>query len=123
MQGLTRRTQTPCLSGNSLARWPEGQRRAKQPPRLLSQEMEADVVSVLHICPMANREFREPRYVTSAGLKQEFPGKGTLEIWKELMPDAKFLSISVEELLDTIRRQVRSFDPDWVSYLEYRYGW
>ncbi len=89
----------------------------------LGREMEADVVSVLHICPMANGEFREARNVTSPGLKQEFGSKGTLEIWKELMPDDKFVSISVEELLDTIRRQVQSFDSDWVSYLECRYGW
>ena len=89
----------------------------------IGQEMEADVVSVLHICPMANGEFREARNVTSPGLKREFPGKGTLDIWKELVPHDKFLSISVEELLDTISRQGRSLDSDWVSYLEARYGW
>ena len=89
----------------------------------LGQEMAADVVSVLHICPMANGEFREPKHVTSPGLKQEFPGKGTLEIWNELVPDDKFISISVEELLDTISRHGQSIDSDWVSYLESRYGW
>ena len=89
----------------------------------LGQEREADVVSVLHICPMANGEFREARNVTSPGLKREFPGKGTLEIWTELVPDDKFLSISVEELLDTIRRQGANLDADWVSYLESRYSW
>ena len=83
----------------------------------LGREMEADVVSVLHICPMANGEFREAKYVTSPGLQRQFPGKETLEIWKELVPDDKFLSISVEELLNTISRHGRSLDSDWVSYL------
>ena len=89
----------------------------------LGREMEADVVSVLHICPMANGEFREAKYVTSPGLQRQFPGKETLEIWKELVPDDKFLSISVEELLNTISRHGRSLDSDWVSYLECRYHW
>ena len=89
----------------------------------MGREMEADVVSVLHICPMANGEFREAKHVTSPGLKREFPGKGTLEIWQELVADDKFISISVEELRDTISRHVRTFDSDWVGYLERRYGW
>lgn len=89
----------------------------------LGREMEADVVSVLHICPIANGEFRDAKYVTSPGLKQQFPGKGTLEIWKELVPDDKFLSISVEECLSTISSHRGSFDADWVSYLESRYRW
>ena len=89
----------------------------------LGREMEADLVSVLHVCPMANGEFREPRHVTSPGLKQEFPGKGTLEIWNELVPDDKFLSISVENLLDTISTNKGRLDSDWVNYLECRYDW
>jgi len=89
----------------------------------LGREMEADIVSVLHICPMANGEFREAKNVTSPGLKQEFPGKGTLDIWKELVPNDKFLSISVEELLGTIGRRGPSLDSDWVDYLERRYNW
>jgi len=40
----------------------------------LSREMDADVVSVLHICPKANREFRDR--VTSPHLANIFPNRG-----------------------------------------------
>jgi len=84
------------------------------------REMEAAIVSVLHICPKANREFRER--ITSPKLEQMFPNKGVLEIWKELVPEGKFMSISVEDLLNTIER-VTVDDQGWVDYLRTRYGW
>lgn len=87
----------------------------------LSREMDADVVSVLHICPKANREFRDR--VTSPYLANTFPGKGTLEIWKELVPQNKFKSISVEDLLNTILRRTKTDDWEWADYLKVRYGW
>jgi len=86
----------------------------------LSREMDADAVSVLHICPEANKEFRER--ITSPKLEQMFPNKGVLEIWKELVPEGKFMSISVEDLLNTIER-VTVDDQGWVDYLRTRYGW
>jgi hypothetical protein len=85
------------------------------------REMDADVVSVLHICPESNTEFREN--ITSESLKKMFPGKGVLEIWKELVPEGKFKSISVEDLLDTSVRLIRADDPEWADYLMIRYGW
>ncbi len=87
----------------------------------LSREMDADVVSVLHICPEANREFRDR--VTSPYLANTFPGKGTLEIWKELVPQNKSKSISVEDLLNTILRRTKTDDWEWADYLKVRYGW
>ncbi len=84
------------------------------------REMEADVVSLLHICPEANKEFRER--VTSPKLEQVFSNKGVLEIWGELVPEGKFMSISVEDLLYTIER-VAVNDQRWVDYLKARYGW
>lgn len=84
------------------------------------KEMDADIVSVLHICPEANYEFR--KNVASDYLKGESPEKGVLEIWKELVPEDKFLSVSVEELLNTI--QDTSMDErEWLDYLKTRYGW
>lgn len=85
------------------------------------REMESDVVTVLHICPAANRDFSER--VTSPYLKREFPGKGTIEIWKDLVPDDKFLSLSVEDFFDTIVERVENDDPEWTDYLKTRYGW
>ena len=84
------------------------------------KEMDADIVSVLHICPEANVEFR--KNVAPDYLKKIYPGKDVLEIWKELVPEDKFLSISVEELLNTI--QDTSMDErEWLDYLKTRYGW
>jgi len=85
------------------------------------REMEADVVSVLHICPEANKEFRER--VTSPKLEQVFPNKGALEIWEELVPEGKFMSISIEDLLHTIRQHAGTADEGWTNYLSTRYAW
>ena len=87
----------------------------------VGREMDAEVVSVLHICPEANREFRER--VTSPYLEQIFPNRGTLEIWKQLVPEDKFRSISVEDLLDTIVKRAGAYDREWADYLRTRYGW
>jgi hypothetical protein len=97
--------------------------------QLLAQTMEADkdremgagVVSVLHICPEANIEFR--KNVTSGYLSEKFPGKDVLDVWRGLVPDDRFMSISVEKLLDTILRNIKVNDPDWAKYLEIRYRW
>ena len=87
----------------------------------IGREMDADVVSVLHICPKANREFRDR--VTSPYLENAFPGKVTLEIWEELVTQNTFMSISVEELLDTLVYKTRIEDREWINYLNMRYGW
>ena len=95
--------------------------------QLLAQEMEAhkemdaDRVSVLHVCPETNHEFR--KNVTSGYLKRKFPGKEVLQIWRKLMPQNKFMSISVEDLLNTIVRQAGTDNREWVDYLKTRYGW
>lgn len=100
--------------------------------QLLAQEMEpvrelqADVVTVLHVTPEANREFRE--FVPSPSLKNthlkdKFPNKGVLDIWEELVPAEKFMSLSTESLLGVLVREAQSTHPAWVAYLEQRYGW
>lgn len=95
--------------------------------QLLAQEMEAkgelnaNVVSILHVCPEANQEFRNR--VTSPYLSNLFPDKGTIEIWEGLVPKDKFRSISVEDLRDTIIKRAASGYEDWTDYLNIRYGW
>jgi len=86
----------------------------------LSREMDADVVSVLYVCPKANHEF--VKNVTSGYLKRKFPRKDVLEIWAELVPQSKFMSISVEDLLDTLIRWAKADGWEWVDYLRTRYG-
>ena len=86
----------------------------------LGHEMDCDVVTVLQIRPEANSEFRER--VTSPHLKATYPSTGTLEIWKRLAPANKFLSISVERLLETIGQSTTG-DLAWTDYLTTRYSW
>ena len=87
----------------------------------LAREMEADEVSVLLICPSANREFRDG--VTSQYLRDRFPRKGVLEIWQSLVPGSRFKSISTEALVELLARAGNSFDPAWTRYLRDRYEW
>ena len=82
--------------------------------------MEADIVTVLYVCPQANTEFRER--VTSPYLAGIFPDKGALEIWKKLVSQDKFISVSMEDLLDTITHQAQGVNRDWADYLQERYG-
>lgn len=92
----------------------------------LGKELQADVVTVMHVTPEANQEFRE--FVPSPSLKNtymkdRFPNKGTLDIWKELVPAEKFMSLSTEALLELLVREAPSTHAAWVAYLEQRYGW
>ena len=86
----------------------------------MGREMDCDVVTVLHISPEANHEFRDR--VTSPYLKDSYPNTGTMDIWKHLAPAEKFLSISVEVLLETITN-ARMGNPVWKNYLATRYSW
>ncbi|MGI8423063.1 MAG: PGN_0703 family putative restriction endonuclease, partial [Chloroflexota bacterium] len=95
--------------------------------QLLAQEMEqarelgADIVSVLHVSPEANREFQA--FNPSPHLRERFPGKGALEAWRALVPADRFVSLSVESLRAAIGQEARSISPEWVTYLDLRYGW
>jgi len=94
--------------------------------QLLVQEMEyhheidADIVTVLHVSPIANREFREG--VTSTYLGNQFPGQGVMDIWKKLVDPSKFISVSIEDMLGFIGKSGSVADKDWVSYLQERYS-
>jgi len=85
------------------------------------KEMDAEKVSVLHISPETNEEFR--KNVAPDYLKSKFPRKDVIEIWKELVPEEKFISISVEDLLGNILRNVGDDNKEWIDYLKTRYDW
>jgi len=93
--------------------------------QLLAQEMEvnhemgADIVTVLHISPMANREFR--RNITSPYLADLFPKAEVMDIWKQLVANEKFQSISVKNILSLIVKNKDFADRNWVEYLHTRY--
>lgn len=94
--------------------------------QLLAQEMElnhemgADIVSVLHISPQVNREFRD--IINSPGLANRFLNKGVMEVWRGLVSEDKFMSISVEDVLNGIVH-AGAGEQDWIAYLVKRYGW
>ena len=93
--------------------------------QLLAQEMEAnhemgaDLVTVLHIHPIANKEFTER--VTSGYLSERFPGQSVMSIWRQLVDQTRFTTISVEYLLELIGKARLLANPAWVDYLQTRY--
>jgi hypothetical protein len=86
-----------------------------------NKEMDADVVSVLYISPAENTELREG--VTSPYLRKTYPKEDVFEIWKGLVPEDRFTSISTENLLSTITESCSNTYTNWVDYLNTRYGW
>lgn len=93
--------------------------------QLLAQEMEchhemgADIVTVLHVSPTANGEFREG--VTSEYLRNQYPGQSVMNIWKKLVEPGRFMSISVEDMLNLIDHSRSVANDEWVTYLKDRY--
>jgi hypothetical protein len=84
-----------------------------------ARELEADIVSLLHIAPAANRDFRR---VTSPGLRAL--GESATQIWSRLVrPPGRFLSVSTEALFGGFA--VRDFPPltRWWDYVSTRYRW
>ena len=83
------------------------------------REMEADVVSVLHVSPQANLEFA--RRFTSPSLAQY--GRTVTEAWTRVDCPEKFLAISSETLLTNVELAVRANHAEWAKWLLLRYGW
>ena len=84
-----------------------------------AKEQGADTVSVLHIAPERNLDFRK---VTSPALRSL--GASATDVWKRLVrtPD-RFRSVSTEELFG--RFPVEEFPElaGWWSYINERYSW
>jgi hypothetical protein len=84
-----------------------------------ARELGADVVSLLHIAPAANRDFRR---VTSPGLREL--GVSATDVWGKLVASrGRFLSVRTEALFG--RFPVRDFPglKDWWEYISGRYRW
>lgn len=82
-----------------------------------AHELDADIVSLLHICPAHNTDFRK---VTSPNLHRL--GDSATEVWKKLLvqPD-RFLSVSVEEVFGTLTAERVPAMADWLEYSKIRY--
>jgi hypothetical protein len=84
-----------------------------------AHELGADVVSVLHIAPAHNADFRK---VTSPELGEL--GTSATSIWKRLVKnEGRFISISVEELFGYLSETQLPRMKSWVEYVHARYQW
>jgi hypothetical protein len=91
--------------------------------QLLATAMErakehADIVSVLHIAPRANKDLVDR--ITSPGLAKAFPGRNIHEIQQVLVANDRFRGFYMEDLLPIMARH--SPDQHWAQYMGVRYG-
>ena len=84
-----------------------------------AREMDADIVSLLHIAPAHNLDFKK---VTSPALNHL--GNSPTEIWHKLVREEdRFKSVSTEEMFGSLSN-MQSFElKDWSNYIQYRYRW
>ena len=95
--------------------------------QLLAHEMEkahelgAKVVSLLHIAPAHNEDFRR---ITSPGLKCLHLGESATDVWKKLVlsPD-RFTSVSTENLFGQFPVEKFPELATWGKYIAARYPW
>lgn len=84
-----------------------------------AHEMGADVVSLLHIAPAHNRDFRG---VTSPELGKL--GKSVTSIWKKLVKtEGRFIGVNTEQLFGNLSAEQLPEIKTWVEYIYTRYSW
>jgi hypothetical protein len=84
-----------------------------------AHEMGADAVSVLHIAPAHNRDFRK---VTSPDLEKL--GETATSVWKKLVKtEGRFISISAEKLFGSLSDAELPKMKSWIEYVQARYQW
>jgi hypothetical protein len=84
-----------------------------------AHELNADIVSVLHIAPAHNFEFRK---VTSPELEK--PGESAVDVWKKLNKDeGRFISASTEQLFGNLYSEPVPEIKSWLDYIYSRYTW
>jgi hypothetical protein len=93
--------------------------------QLLAHEMEtaktpeADIVSLLHIAPSHNTDFRK---VTSPALKTV--GDTATGVWKRLVKTpGRFQSVETERLFSPLLANPLAELKNWAEYLKQRYPW
>jgi hypothetical protein len=84
-----------------------------------AQELGANTVSVLHIAPARNKDFRK---VTSP--KLETLGETATSVWEKLArPRGRFISVSTEELFGKLSVDQLPDMQAWLEYVRMRYAW
>jgi len=84
-----------------------------------TQELGADIVSLLHIAPAHNTDFQR---VTSPALRTL--GDSVMEVWKKLQryPN-RFTSISAEDMFNRFAAEMSLDMAAWWEYITTRYSW
>jgi hypothetical protein len=80
------------------------------------REVDADIVSYLHIAPRANEELLN--CITSPALVGR--GKNVHDVWATLVKPDRFKAVYTEDLLPIVTRSAP--DPAWADYMRLRYG-
>ena len=81
-----------------------------------AQELGADVVSLLHIAPRANKDFMKITSPKLIGL-----GNTATEVWEKLVKtEGRFTSVKTEDLFGDF---LSSTMEDWIQYIRTRYRW
>ena len=84
-----------------------------------ARELDADIVSLLHIAPAHNEDFRT---VTSSALKDL--GDTATSVWKHLVRQSdRFQSTSTERLFAPLLKTPPTGMDAWADYLAGRYPW
>jgi hypothetical protein len=93
--------------------------------QFLAREMEkaresgADIVSLLHIAPTHNSDFRK---ITSPSLRSL--GESATEVWAKLVkPTGRFMSVSTEQLSGNLSTEQLPEMRIWLEYIAARYAW
>ena len=84
-----------------------------------AHELDANIVSVLHIAPAHNADFRR---VTSPQLINL--GESATSIWTKLVkPEGRFISVSTEQLFGRLSAERFPEIKSWAEYIQARYAW
>jgi hypothetical protein len=84
-----------------------------------AHELETDVVSVLHIAPAHNVDFRK---ITSPDLQHL--GESATGVWKKLVKEeGRFFSVSTENLFGNLFESQTPEIDSWKEYISSRYRW
>jgi hypothetical protein len=84
-----------------------------------AHEMGADIVTLLHIAPAHNADFRR---ITSPELAKL--GDWATGVWSQLVkPVGKFISVSTEHLFGGLSTEQLPEMKPWLEYIHSRYAW
>jgi hypothetical protein len=84
-----------------------------------AHEMGADIVSLLHIAPGHNEDFRRVTSTALVGL-----GYSPTAIWKKVVKNpTRFTSVSTEQLFGGLTVEEMPEMGDWLEYIQRRYDW